>query len=232
MKTIFLVSLFVCLTARAEEYKGIRGLDLHVAQGSVKILGVEGDKATVAVSNKHLDKSCVLTMEQRGDLLFVELINKTLFSAHCEANFDLQVPKAIVAKLKVGNGDISVAKTTGPFDVDSGMGNVSVLAAKLPAFEARLGSGSLRAEGLEASATVRSGMGNVRLVYSKVPGQGEVMIESGTGDAVVLFPQHSKVKTSFTSGMGSLTNRLGDSPAAAFNVSMKAGMGNLEVGTF
>jgi DUF4097 and DUF4098 domain-containing protein YvlB len=226
--------LFACALARAEapqEFSGIRRVDLRVSSGNVSVTGVAGDKATVEVTKKRYDERCRLTVEQRGDLLFVELASKSLFSARCEADFQIQVPRSVDLKFKDGSGNIAVNGTSGPVTVETGSGRVDVK-AKLSAFEARTGSGAVRAEGLQSPASVRTGSGSVRLVYEKVPANGQLEIRSGSGDAEVLFPKHAKVRTAFSAGSGRVSNRLGESPDARFTVSMKTGSGDLVVGKF
>lgn len=95
-------------------------------------------------------------------------------------------------------------------------------------FEAESGSGDIHAEGLRAPATVRTGSGDVRLKFETVPPEGAVEIRSGSGDAEVLFPQKSKIRTWFRAGSGTLKNTLGESHDARFSVNMKSGTaGNL-----
>ncbi|MGZ3652092.1 MAG: DUF4097 family beta strand repeat-containing protein [Bdellovibrionota bacterium] len=236
MKTVFaaVLCLFAALPARGEapqEFTGIRRVDLRISSGNVKVTGVAGDRATLEVAKKRYDERCRLTVEQRGDLLYVELASKSLFSARCEADFQLQVPRSVGLKFKDGSGNIAVNGTSGPMAVETGSGRVDVK-AKLSAFEARTGSGAVRAEGLRSPATVRTGSGSVRLVYDSVPADGQLEIRSGSGDAEVLFPKHAHVRTAFTAGSGRVNNQLGESPNARFTVSMKTGSGDLMVGKF
>jgi DUF4097 and DUF4098 domain-containing protein YvlB len=217
--------------ARTEEYAGVHRVDLHVSAGNVTVNGTDRAVTTLSVTKKRYDERCRLTVEQKGDLLRIDLGTRNLFKARCEADFDLMVPKSVALKFKSGSGNVRVNGTTGAVAVETGTGHVDVK-AKILAFDARVGSGSVRAEGLEAPASVETGTGNVRLVYDRVPADGQLEIRSGSGDAEVLFPKHARVHTLFTSGTGSLQNRLGDSPNARFTISMKAGTGDLRVGDF
>ncbi len=205
---------FASLSAMAApnlEFEGIRHLDLRVASGDVKVKGVDGAQAKLTVVKKRYDERCRLVVEQRNDTLFVELAPKGLFQARCEADFEFQLPKAVAMKFRNGSGDTEVRGMSGEFEAESG-------------------SGDIHAEGLRAPATVRTGSGDVRLKFETVPLEGAVEIRSGSGDAEVLFPQKSKIRTSFRAGSGTLKNTLGESHDARFSVNMKSGSGDLTVG--
>jgi DUF4097 and DUF4098 domain-containing protein YvlB len=229
MAALALVISALPALARDESYAGVKRVDLRVSAGDVNVTGVDGSATVVGVTEKRYDERCRLTMEQKGDLLIIELASRNLFRANCEADFEIRVPRAMDLKFKTGSGNVRVAGTSGPVTIETGSGEVDVR-AKLLAFDARVGSGSVRAEGLEAPASVRTGSGSVHLVYDKVPAEGELAILSGSGDAEVLFPKHARIRTTFTAGSGSLKNRLGDTPNARFTVSMKTGSGDLTVG--
>jgi DUF4097 and DUF4098 domain-containing protein YvlB len=226
--------LFFSLTAHGagpQEFQGVQRLEMRVSSGDIKVTGVSGDTASVEIVKKRYDERCNLVVEKRGDLLFVELASKNLFSARCEADFRVKIPKAVALKFKEGSGDINVRGTSGPVAVEIGSGRVNVK-AQLSALDIKSGSGDVRVQGLEAPATLRLGSGSARLVYEKVPAAGELSIRSNSGDAEVLFPKHAKIKTNFSAGSGSLKNRLGENPEARFTVSMKSGSGDLLVGQF
>ena len=224
----------LCCTANADvplEFQGIHRLKMHVSSGDVKVIGVVGDTASVEVVKKRYDERCQLTLEQHGDLLFVELASKKLFDARCEADFTVKVPKIVNLKFKDGAGDISVEGTSGAMAVVTGSGHVNVK-AKLSAFRARTGSGNLFVEGLEKSATVRTGSGKVKLVYERAPSEGQLEIQSGSGNAEVVFPKQTKLQTRFNAGSGSMKNLLGETRGAKFTLLMNSGSGDLLVGRF
>ncbi|HEY8278808.1 MAG TPA: DUF4097 family beta strand repeat-containing protein [Bdellovibrionota bacterium] len=214
-----------------EEFRGVRQLEMRVASGDIKVTGVSGDTATMNVVKKRYDERCRLTVEQRGDLLFVELASKNFFSATCEADFTIEVPKNVSLKFKSGSGAIKVEGTKGTMSVETGSGRVDVK-AKLSSFSAKTGSGDLLVAGLQSPAKVRTGSGSMRLVYDRLPASGQLDIRTGSGDAQVIFPRHSKVKTSYTAGSGVLKNELGESREAHFSVNMTSGSGDLTVGKF
>jgi len=213
------------------EFKNIRQLEMRVSSGDVKVRAVDGDAATVEVFKKRYDERCRLVIEQRGDLLFIELASKNLFTALCQADFNVKIPKSVDLVFKNGAGDITAEGISGTMTVETGSGRVNAK-GKLSAFQARTGSGDVRAEGLESTAKVRTGSGKVHLVFDKAPNAGEVNIQSGSGDAVVMFPKRTKVKTKFTADSGELKNLLGESPNAPVTITMKTGSGDLLVGRF
>ena len=214
MKPVLMALAFllpISLSARADEYDGVKRVDLRIAAGTVSIKGKEGStSATVEVKKKRYDERCRLVVEQRGELLFVELSSKSLFSARCEADFTLTVPKDVALKIKNGSGDVAVEGCSGLAAVDVGSGNVSAL-------------------GLRAPASFRAGSGNLKVTFEEVPADGSLEIRSGSGSAEVLFPKKSKIRTSFSAGSGKLRNLLGESSEARFTVTMKTGSGSLTV---
>lgn len=213
------------------DFPGVRRLEMRISSGKVKVTGADATAAKVSVNKKRYDERCKLVIKQRGDLLFIELASRSLYTARCEADFDITVPQSIDLAFKDGSGDISVEGTAGTISAEMGSGQLNVK-GKVLDFRGRTGSGDVKVDGLEDSASVRTGSGHVHLVYQKTPKQGEVKINSGSGDAVVLFPKRTKVKTKFSAGTGVLKNLLGDTPSADITVTMKSGSGDLMVGKF
>lgn len=216
MKPVY--TAFVCLlflsgvssAALADDFTGVKRVDLRVASGNIVVTGVDGDSATVDVKKKRYDERCRLVLEQRGELLYVELETKSLFEARCEADFTLKVPKGVALKIKNGSGDISVESCAGSLALEIGNGNVKAL-------------------GLRAPASVRAGSGHLSLAFDEVPADGKLEIQSGSGSAEVLFPKKARIRTSFKAGSGRLKNLLGESSDARFLVAMKTGSGSLTV---
>lgn len=206
--------VFSAFGARADDFTGVKSLDLRVASGNVSVTGVDTGVASVSVVKKRYDERCHLEISRRGETLLVVLESRSLFNARCEADFTLKLPRATALKFKDGSGDITVEGMTGSLSAESG-------------------SGKIEAKGLRSPASIRTGSGAVRVAYETVPANGAVEIRTGSGSAEVLFPRKSKVRTHFRAGSGTLKNTLGDCSeckGAAFTVSMKSGSGDLTVG--
>ena len=102
------------------------------------------------------------------------------------------------------------------------------LEVKIPKFadlDLNLGSGNISVTGVHGSLKFEIGSADFVATgeFSKFSGK------AGSGDATVVFPKGSKVKTNFVSGSGKLNNELGDTPQSNFLLSMKAGSGDLNV---
>lgn len=100
----------------ADAFEGVKRVDLRVSAGQIRVSGVDGKVAQLEVKKKRYDERCRLVIEQRDDLLFVELASKNLYSARCEADFNLKVPKQ--AALKIKGGRVSLENCVGQVGVE------------------------------------------------------------------------------------------------------------------
>jgi len=127
---------------------------------------------------------------------------------------------------KAGTGDISVSALTGSLVFKSGTGRLSGEACA-PALEVKSGTGSVDLKGLCGPAEVKAGTGEVRLAWAKAPASGEVLVNAGTADIALVFPEGTRLEASLSSGTGSVANDF--AAGGKFAVTAKSGTGDVSL---
>ncbi|MBY0370752.1 hypothetical protein K2X33_08700 [bacterium] len=210
--------------------KGLREVEVENGSGKVVVNATGAAEATVVVDKRKISSSCVVTVRRDGNKLVAKAEQTGHWSSKnvCEVDFTLRVPKAVDLDLEVGNGNVSVEGTEGELDFKLGNGDL-VAKGAFRKVDGNSGNGKTTIHGLLGEAEVKSGNGALELQYAAPPAAGELELKIGNGDATVRFPKGSQVRTEFVGALGKLTNQLGDTPSAAFQVKAKAGTGNLTV---
>lgn len=217
------------IETREFDSKNIRRVDVENFSGRIVVRGGNGSKSTVKIEKIRFDKSCETEIVQKGDELQIEVERRGLSQdGECEANIELQIPSDVKLELANGSGNISVEGTRGEVDFEVGSGDVS-LNGRIDDLEGKTGSGSVNAKGLVGPAKLKSGSGDIHLIYGTIPLQGELEIRAGSGDAEVMLPAKTRLKTQAFTGSGSVRNEFGEDPGAPFRVSFKAGSGDLRL---
>lgn len=236
--TLALISLVCCLAFAAPESKvfeskGLIGVSVENTSGKVVISSTEDAKVTVvATKNKFSDK-CKMTVERSGNKLVIK-VEKTssFFSTEvCDVDFQVNVPKAVDLDLAAGSGDLTVNGIQGDLTFIVGSGDI-LANGTFKKIDGKSGSGNIAIKGLTGGGELKTGSGEIDLTYLVSSLNGELDLKSGSGDAMILFPKGTKVKTSYKTGSGELSNELGDYPEAAFKISMKAGSGDLKIKSY
>lgn len=217
------------IETREFDSKNIRRVDVENLSGRIVVRGGNGSKSTVKIEKIKFDKFCEVEIIQKEDELQVEVERRGLSrDGECEANIELQIPSDVKLELANGSGNILVEGTRGEVDFAVGSGDVA-LDGRIDDLEGKTGSGSVRAKGLVGPAKLKSGSGDIHLVYATIPSQGEIEIRAGSGDAEIMLPAKTRLKTQAFTGSGSVRNEFGEDPGAPFRVSFKAGSGDLRL---
>ncbi len=231
---LFAVFSFSSFAAETTEFdsKDINDVEIEITSGNVTLTAVEGAKATVVATKNKFNEKCRMKIEKQGDTLVidVERVN-TLSLDDCDVNFDVKVPKVVDVEVTIGTGFLSITGIKGDLDYTIGRGNV-LADGTFEKIEGKTGSGDVAIKGLTGGGDVKMGSGKVDLTFATADLKGNIDLKTGAGDATLLFPKGTKVKTDFRAGTGDLTNELGDNPKADFRVSMKSGTGDLNVKTY
>jgi len=213
---------------------GLKEVEVVNTAGKVSIAAAEGGKATVVATKNKFPENCTLKIDKNGDDLTVK-VEKTKsgwFSKDdCDVDLDIKVPKAVDVALKVGSGGVTISGLEGELDFAVGSGTVKA-DGLFTEVDGKTGSGKVEINGLAGGGDLKTGSGKVDITFAKTALKGELSLKTGSGNATLSFPKGSQVATDFKAGSGKLTNQLGDTPNAAFQVSMKAGSGNLDVKTY
>lgn len=233
--------------AREFSLPKVRLVRVRADEGAIAVRGTAGTKAKVTVTGSTAD--CELVTEVRGDelLLQAKAPGSGLWSSkHCKAGFDVEMPKGLELSASAGSGGVSVsglkagvqasagsgsvrlADVSGSLQVKVGSGKVEGEAASAR-LDVKAGSGDVRLGGLLGSASVKVGSGEVRLSWAKAPSAGLVDVKTGSGDVVLEFPEDTKLAADVLTGSGSFKTELGDTPGAAFRVSVKGGSADISI---
>lgn len=223
-------SAFAAEEVKVFDSKGLSSVEVENTSGKVTVMSTEGDKASVgALKNKFSDK-CKMTMDKSGHKLVVKVEKNTgEFSAEdCDVDLQVKVPKKANLKLIVGSGKLTINDVEGELEFKNGSGSL-VAIGKFSKIDGKTGSGRVIVKGLTGGGEIKSGSGEVDLTFAVSPTKGDIDLKTGSGSATLVFPQGTKIKTKYKAGMGSYINELGETPNAAFEVSMKTGSGNLTI---
>lgn len=170
------------------------------------------------------------------------LVSNSDERSDCRAGFAVYAPAALPLEAKSGTGTLRVSGRSAPVLVKSGTGDISVSAltgslvfksgtgrlfgeACAPSLEVKSGTGDVDLKGLCGTAEVKSGTGEVRLAWAKAPASGEVLVNTGTADIDLAFPEGTKLAASLKSGTGAVANDF----AAGGNLAVTAKSGTGDV---
>ncbi|MEK6774530.1 MAG: DUF4097 family beta strand repeat-containing protein [Bdellovibrionota bacterium] len=215
------------------ESKGLNEVSVENISGKVTVSAFEGAKASVvATKNKFSDK-CKMSIDRSGNklVLKVEKSGGVFSSDECDVDFEVKVPKAVDLSLNVGSGNMIINGIHGALNFKVGSGNTSA-DGSFKKIDGMSGSGNVTVKGLNGGGGIKTGSGEINLTFTNKSLKGELDLKAGSGNATLLFPKGSKVKTNFFAGSGQVSNELGDNPNALFLVSMKAGSGNLKIKSY
>ena len=233
MKNLISVIIMIFTSHTFAETKGfdligISKIEVNNTSGVVNVTAVDTGKATVIPTKKKFGDHCKMTIDKKGNTLLVEVEKTGIYKKDCEVDFNITAPRSVVLDIDSGSGDLKIKGTRGDLSFGVGSGTVEV-DAEVKNLDGKSGSGNISIIGLTSGGSLKTGSGQINLVYKVAPLPGELHINTGSGDAEISLPKTAKVRTSFITGSGELTNELGDSPDSKFKISMMAGSGDLHI---
>lgn len=234
MKTLILTTLMISTMANGEtvtkdfDSKDLKKIQVRNGSGEVTITGAKSGKTVVVADKIKFDDTCKINMEKNGETLFVEVRESGIVRRSCVINLSITAPKNSALDLAIGSGNVDVKDVAGALTFKVGSGSVNVN-GEIKELDGKSGSGDITLHGLTTGGTLAAGTGKLALSYKMVPTMGELDIKSGSGGVEIAMPKDAKIRTSFVSGSGEMTNELGDSPDGKFKISMKTGSGNLHI---
>lgn len=214
-------------------------VSIENTSGNVTVGTTDTAKASVKTTKKKFSENCKLTVEKTGKKLSAIVGREKLFSTDtCDVDIEVRIPKAAQAgkkplalALQVGSGEITIAQVTAELDFKIGSGTLAADGV-FPNVDGLTGSGNVTIKGLTGDGAVKTGSGDISLQYAKAPAKGAVDLKVGSGNAILLLPKGTKLKSSFSAASGELTNEIGDTPKSEFKVKMTAGSGNFGIKTY
>lgn len=197
--------------------------------------GGQSNKTIVSAIKTQFSDQCSMNIERVGNTLYVKVEKSTFFSfENCEVNFEIKTPKSVNLNLSNGSGDLKINGIHGRLEFSTGSGQVLADGEFLD-FNGKSGSGDVSLNGLLGGGQLRTGSGDIHLTFANTSAgmapKGVLDIKSGSGDAILLFPKGTLIKTNYEGGSGKISNEIGESARAGFVVSMQTGSGDLKIKT-
>jgi len=246
-------------TTKVFPIDGIETLDIRTGRGDILIKGTDRLTLKVELTKTEDMADCRVIAEPEAQTAAspnpapkafrLEVKDRSKSSkGKCFLGLSVEIPERMDVRAVSGTGDIEAAALAGDFSADGGAGEIRLKNLR-GQVKVKTGAGSVTGEfsaesgadihtgigavtltGLKGPVSVETGTGEVSLEYDAVPvAESSATIKTGTASAVVFLPEGAKIRTKFKSGMGHLTNDLGETPDANFLLSMNSGTGSLIV---
>jgi hypothetical protein len=169
------------------EGSGITALDISVENGSVEVIGGEGDEIRLVAEISHGLRRTGHRAEVEGSTLVVRSTCPLVFNTWCDADYHLEVPADLSVTASVDHGRLTVRDVTGTVDADGDNGSVE-LARLTGRVSADTDNGNVTATGLRASTvSADSDNGNVSLTFAEPP--DDVRATTSNGNVEVVLPE-------------------------------------------
>jgi hypothetical protein len=214
---------------REYDFNAVGKIILNNTAGRIHISPMDGQKILITATKRQFGERCRLYIAKEYAVQIVLRVEHEL-GENCEVDFDLRVPKEINLEVSSGSGNVTIDGVSGDLHFDMGSGKL-LAAGQFKHLKGKTGSGEVDVSGLAGAVDLSVGSGKVKLGFAEDP-KGDVQVRTGSGDATLLFPKGSKIKTAFQGGSGSLLNEIADSSRPELNVSVTAGSGNLKIKTY
>jgi hypothetical protein len=211
----------------------VRSVVVESASGPVDITVAPGKSATVSFAYKRYDdRACETHTSLEGGVLRVAVQQRSGgFDAACETAISLALPKALHdVSVVLGAGDMRLEGVNADVRFKLGAGDVVLRDVAAGSVAGRSGQGDVRFVGTLTEADVKIGAGDAHFLLTRTPPKGHLNLRLGNGNSVVELPRETRLKTTFKSGAGSLTNEFAEASSPAnFVLSAAAGAGDLLV---
>jgi len=213
---------------RADE---VPAIEVEADAGDISLVAEDGMFIKAELTGGYDAAKTALTVEVReGRLLLTVKSKKKWFwsCGSCKNGFRISAPPKTRLTVKNGAGRVTVGSFAAGANVSSGAGEVEFRGLSGP-ISVKSGAGTVSGEIFSEALEVKSGAGAVNLAWARGPERGTAAVKNGAGSTTLAFPEGSLVAVKFKSGVGSLTNELGDTPSAPFKVEVKSGAGSLTI---
>lgn len=211
---------------REFDYNGVDKLIISNSSGRITISPMPLQKIEITINKRKFGERCGLSVRKEEATMVIIKVDKPLGEV-CEVDFDVRVPKELSAELTSGSGSITVDGLESDLKFDIGSGNLKAN-GKWKKVDGKTGSGSVDIAGINGPVALKVGSGQVNLGFAE-NARGDVSVTTGTGDAQLMFPKGTKLRTALNTANGSVDNQVGESSRPEINVSVTAGSGDLSV---
>ena len=243
MKRSLILSIGLCLglsvslakAANAEtvtrefEAQGLKELQLQNISGDVRVVATLDPKARVVADKEKFSSLCTLEIERADSKLIVKVTqNGESFVEDCKVALHIQIPKEMALDLMAKSSLLSVRGIEGRLRSRSASGELKA-SGEFKSIEVQSASGGIQIDGAVTNGTVKTASGEIKMTLPAVPEKGELKIDSSSGDAVVLVPRGSRLRSTLKTASGDTANEIGNDAKAGFRVSMKSASGDLKI---
>lgn len=213
---------------------GIRLIEVHSADGEVRIVGGDGDSSgsgdrgdEIAVT-AHISeglRSTGHTERIEGDRLVLEATCPLIFSSFCTVDYTVEAPSDVDVLVRSDRG-ATIEGIDGEVDVKSDQGGIDLARLRGPV-RADADQGSVRASGLRSTDVVASSdQGEVFLRFLDVPRR--VVAESDQGDVEVVVPDSDELYALTTdTDQGSVTRDIRADPRSDRSITATTDQGDV-----
>lgn len=214
------------------ESKNLSEVFVKNTSGEVSISSCDGEKAIVLIKKNKYSDSCKMSVTRSGDKLLVSqekgksVLGKPI--GDCDVDFELKVPRNVDLNLVSNSGQLSVAGITGALSYKIGSGNITA-DGFFKNIIGKSGSGKVDIKGLTGGAEIEIGSGEIALNVQNTMTEEKLNIKAGSGNINLFFQKSAKIKTSFKAGSGEISNEIGNSEDALYQVSVSTGSGDLNI---
>jgi hypothetical protein len=163
---------------------GLTAVDVAVENGSVEIVGGDGDEVRLVAEISHGLRRTGHRAEVEGSTLVVRSSCPVL-STWCSVDYRLEVPADLAVTARSDNGRLAIRDVDGPVAVDSDNGSIE-LTRLSGSVTGSTDNGSLVASGLRSgNVTADSDNGRVSLAFAAAPDDVEATTDNGSVEVVV-----------------------------------------------
>lgn len=206
---------------------GLTALSVETAGGDI-VVEAGGERVEVTVEDND-PALCVVITERKGATLIVKADDKSrgwLRRKGCEASLRIKAPAALRVSASAAAGDLRVAGIKGALILGTGAGSIT-LDEVHGEIRAGTGAGDISGTLSSSRAEISTGAGSVDLAWKTSPAKGRVKAGAGAGDVRLSFPEGTTVEAALSSGVGSASNKFGDTKGAALRVTAASGIGDV-----
>lgn len=240
MKMSLLVTLFLSSIAASaavmtgdpntdfREYESRTVESIRVVNGSGRISVTVAERPRIYIVARKIKFPEGCTYETRNlEYREVEIISREPNGNGCQVDLELRIPKEMNLRISSGSGRVDIAGIEGALNFEVGSGEV-VANGRFTKLEGRTASGRVDVSGLVGEGRLDVGSGPVKLKFNERP-TGSFEVKSGSGLTEIALPRDSKIRSDISTGAGTVTNEISDRTDAEFNLSVRAGSGDVNV---
>lgn len=190
--------------------KGLCNIDLAIELEPTASIDISSPLASVDIKDLESNISFFLG----SGSIKIQGMPKSVSGSTVDGNIEVKGLQNS-AELKSTNGFINLI----PSQISKTIGDVKI----------KNRSGGIAIDGLRSNAFINSSSGQIKVRFTQVPANGQIIINTSSGNANLEIPENSSILSQFRSKGGTIYNELGDQKDANYKVIFRSGNGNLNI---